>query len=96
MKGHLTFLWLLLVAVICFGLFLAKYEVQSLEDELLALNRVILEREEELHVLKAEWALLSRPERIQRLSERHLDLQPVTARRIATRAELGARLEESE
>ncbi len=95
MKGHLTFLWLMLVAVICFGLFLAKYEVQSLEAELLALNQVILDRQEELHVLKAEWALLSRPERIQRLSERHLDLQPVTAKRIDTRAELAARLEKT-
>ena len=70
--------------------------MQSLEAELTALNRVILDRQEELHVLKAEWALLSRPERIQRLSERHLDLEPMKATRIGTRDELPARLEESE
>ncbi|MCE2509964.1 MAG: cell division protein FtsL [Alphaproteobacteria bacterium] len=96
MKGHFTFLWLLLVAVVCFGLFLAKYKVQSLETELAALNQVILDRQEELHVLKAEWAHLSRPERIQRLSERFLHLQPVTAKRIDTEAGLAARLERSE
>jgi len=95
-KGHLTFLWLILVAVICFGLFLTKYETQSLEAELLALNKVVLHRQEELHVLKAEWALLSRPERIQLLSERHLHLQPVTAKWIDTRSELASRLEEGE
>ncbi|MGB1547511.1 MAG: cell division protein FtsL [Alphaproteobacteria bacterium] len=96
MKGSFTFLWLLLVAGVCFGLFLAKYKVQALETELAALNQVILERQEELHVLKAEWAHLSRPDRIQRLSERYLTLKPMASGRIGTQAELHNRLEKSE
>ncbi len=96
MKSSLLFLWLLVVAGVCFSLFLAKYKVQGLEAELAALNRTILERQEELHVLRAEWAHLSRPDRIQRLSERYLGLKPVPAGRIGTRAELDGRLEEGE
>jgi len=92
MKGNFTFLWLLLVAVICFGLFFAKYEVQSMEAELAALNREIIDRQGELHVLRAEWALLSRPERIHRLSERYLDLETVGAERIDASGSLTARL----
>ena len=84
MKGPIISLWLLFSAVICFGLFLAKYEVQSLKGELADLNREILGRQGELHVLRAEWALLSRPERIQNLSARYLDLQTVNATRIGT------------
>jgi len=93
MKGPLISLWLLLTAVICFGLFFAKYEVQSLEGELAALNREILDRQGELHVLRAEWALLSRPERIHNLSTRYLDLRTVSATRIGTPDTLAAHLE---
>ena len=93
MKGPLVSLWLLLAAVICFGLFFAKYEVQSLEGELAALNREILDRQGELHVLRAEWALLSRPERIHQLSARYLDLKTVSAERIGTPDGLATHLE---
>jgi len=93
MKGPFVSLWLLLAAVICFALFFAKYEVQSLEGELAALNQEILDRQGELHVLRAEWALLSRPERIHNLSTRYLDLQTVTAERIGTPDALAAHLE---
>ncbi|MEW5704707.1 MAG: hypothetical protein AB1781_09010 [Pseudomonadota bacterium] len=88
MKRGLTFLWLPIAASVCFGLFLAKYEVQTLEAELASLNRIILARQEEIHVLQAEWAYLSRPERIQSLSERLLDLRPVAVEHIGTAQEL--------
>ncbi len=96
MNGRFTALWLLLTAVICFGLFFAKHEVQSLEGELAALNQVILDRQGELHVLKAEWALLSRPERIHGLSDRYLNLETVSAGRIGAPGDFAAYLEDQE
>lgn len=60
-----------------FGLFHVKYEVQRLETELHQLNSEILKEQRLIHVLKAEWSYLNRPERLSALARRHLDLVPM-------------------
>lgn len=60
-----------------FGLFQVKYEVQRLETELHQLNSEILKEQRLIHVLKAEWSYLNRPERLSALARRHLDLVPM-------------------
>lgn len=62
-----------------FGLFQVKYEVQRLETELHQLNSEILKEQRLIHVLKAEWSYLNRPERLSALARRHLDLVPMNA-----------------
>ncbi|MDX1483568.1 MAG: hypothetical protein R3229_03705 [Alphaproteobacteria bacterium] len=78
----MTLFWVLLAAVAGFGLFHVKYRVQTLEDDLRRLNAAITEEQEQLHVLRAEWAYLNRPDRLQELSERHLALRPLRAEQI--------------
>lgn len=66
------------IAVVGFGLFRLTYEVQGLEDELARLNRSILEEQEAIHVLEAEWSYLNRPARLEKLNDRHLGLGPLS------------------
>ena len=74
-----TFLSLILVCGLGFGLFKVKYEVQSLEEDLAKINRQIATDQDAIHVLKAEWSYLTQPVRIGDMAARHLALQPVTA-----------------
>ena len=66
------------IAVVGFGLFRLTYEVQDLEEELARLNRTILEEQEAIHVLEAEWSYLNRPARLEKLNDRHLGLGPLS------------------
>ncbi len=81
-------LWGGLVLALATGLFLLKYEVIALEDELAALNRAIATDREVIHVLRAEWSYLNEPGYLDRLAGRHLDLVPVGPERMAMLAAL--------
>ena len=69
--------WLAAVVVAALGLFHVKYEVQRLESELELEHRAILEDQEAIHVLKAEWSFLNRPDRLSDLASRHLGMVPL-------------------
>ncbi len=84
MRGRVTLFWILLAAVVGFGLFQVKYKVQTLEDDLARLNAAITAEQEQLHVLAAEWAYLNHPARLQELSARYLPLHPPTVDQIGT------------
>ncbi len=70
-------LWIGLPAIVTIALILVSYQVQSLENELETLEHAAIAQQEEIHVLKAEWSFLNRPERLARLAGRHLELAPV-------------------
>ncbi len=65
------------------GLIYVKRIVQNLESDLAALERSINSDQDEIHVLKAEWAYLSRPERVKNLAAKYLDLQATNSHQIA-------------
>lgn len=71
-----------LLALLSVALFQLKYEVRGLEEDLRDLDRQLAADEEAVHVLKAEWSFLNRPERLQALAETYLDLEPVAALQI--------------
>ena len=80
-------LTILLVAVaIGVGLFMVKYRVQDLEDQLVELNREIAHHREAIHVLNAEWSHLNEPARLKALAGRHLGMAPVPVEQVAERA----------
>lgn len=80
-------IWRLLHIVVLAGLVLAaadvykiKYE-STLEAERVARLRAELRREQDLIAsLRAEWAKLDRPDRLQELAQRHLALKPLDVR----------------
>jgi len=59
-----------------------KYET-TLEAEQLQKIRMKAQRERDaIAVLKAEWQYLNRPDRLQTLADRHLDLQPFSVTQV--------------
>lgn len=80
---------IVLVAVaVGIGLFMVKYRVQDLEDQLVDLNREIARDRESIRVLRAEWSHLNEPARLRALAQRHLGMEPVAVEKIATRSEM--------
>ena len=74
----------LLAASLGVTLFVVKYQVQDLENQLVGINREISDDRQAIHVLKAEWSHLNEPVRLRRLAERHLGLEAVKARQVGT------------
>jgi cell division protein FtsL len=69
-----TLLWLGLTVGAGTALYVVKHQVQDLEDRLAVLDAAIAKDRDAIHVLHAEWAFLTQPERLAGLARRHLDL----------------------
>lgn len=77
-----TIIWMLLLACGFVGLYMVKYKVQSLKNEVAASERKLMEEKRSLHVLEAEWSYLARPERLEQLSGKYLQLSAVNGRQL--------------
>jgi hypothetical protein len=76
-----------------FSLFMVKYDVQSLEEQLVKTERQAAADQDAIHVLNAEWSFLTQPERLAELADRHLALHPLTANQLGDFERLAARPE---
>lgn len=65
------------LAFAALGLYLVKYWVQDVQQEVGAVELALNKEKESLHLLNAEWAYLNRPERLKALSEKYLNLAPL-------------------
>lgn len=65
--------WLSLATLAGYALYHVSFEVETLESRLAELNGEIMKEQEALHVLRAEWSYLNRPDRLAELSR---DLLP--------------------
>lgn len=77
------FLWGILAIGVGVSLFLLKYKVLALENELVARQERVIRDRAAIRVLQAEWTYLNDPERLRRLSGEHLGFRPATAADIA-------------
>jgi cell division protein FtsL len=68
--------WSVAAVATAVGLFAVKYKVQDLEEKIDRTNQKILESQEATHILRIEWAHLNEAERIERLAQKNLKLQP--------------------
>ena len=66
------YMWAALAIAVGIGLFMVKYKVQALEDELINQREQIVRDRSAIRVLEAEWTYLNDPERLRRLSAQHL------------------------
>ena len=79
-----TLFWTVLAVCAGIALFIMKYEVGALEEQLGALNHDIAGNQQAVHVLKAEWSYLNRPARLEDLGSRLLKLKPLDGSQTGT------------
>ena len=77
-----AYIWYIITIIIIFGLYQIKYSVISLENELKQINHKIIQTQEALHTLKAEWTILNHPERLEMLNEKYIHLQAIERQQI--------------
>ena len=78
----MRFIHLLVIGALVFAaayVYRIKMESTSRTERVLRLNTEIREQRDAIAVLRAEWAKLDAPLRLQGLAERHLTLKPITA-----------------
>ncbi len=68
-----------------------KYQTIFHAERIVKLKHEIKAEQDELATLRAEWSHLTRPERIQALADKFLDLQPTGLRQIVSADALPAR-----
>ncbi|MBY6260823.1 hypothetical protein EI613_02650 [Azospirillum sp. 412522] len=80
MKGKTWLFWGGLIAAAGGVLFQTSYDVQDLEEKLAGLNRKIIQEQESIQVLKAEWSYLNDPTKLEQMAQSYLALQPTEPR----------------
>jgi hypothetical protein len=80
-----------LAVTLAFGLYNVKYRAQYEESRIAALEKTLAEERETIRVLQAEWSYLNAPERLERLTGRFLDLEPVKPEQVVSFEELPIR-----
>ena len=61
-----------------------KYQTSYRAEQIAKTKLEIKAEHDAIAVLRAEWSFMTRPERVQQLADRYLDLQPLTADKIET------------
>src|SRR5690606_6330175 len=83
-----TLMWVVLTVAVGVSMFLLKYKVQGLEEELVAKQEQIARDRDTIRVLEAEWAYFNDPERLRRLSAEHLGFVQPSQDNIKSMADL--------
>lgn len=78
MRTH-TWIGLMVVLLAILGVTRVKYVVGDVKREVNGLEQELAQEQVKLHVLHAEWAHLTRPERLESLNAQYLALVPVSA-----------------
>jgi cell division protein FtsL len=78
----------LALVALAYVIYEVKYEARALDAEIALLKKDIEIERDGVAVLRAEWSLLNRPERIERLAEKYLKLAPARPSQLVTLATL--------
>lgn len=82
---------LVLMFLLAYGVYHGGALARAEEARLKQIERQIAQEHAKIKVLKADWALLTKPERLQELAARHLALAPVAAAQFTQLASLPMR-----
>jgi cell division protein FtsL len=72
------------LVALAYVIYEVKYEARALDEEIAGLSKDIETERDGVAVLRAEWSLLNRPERIERLAQKYLKLAPARASQLVT------------
>ncbi len=86
-----VFMWISPPLFLCTILFHFKHEVQILEDQIQRIKFEIVETQESIDVLHAEWGHLTDPQRLTQLNDKFLKLEPIEPKQLITLADLPER-----
>ncbi|MFM8682058.1 MAG: hypothetical protein ACKOGH_21060, partial [Alphaproteobacteria bacterium] len=73
-----VFAWAVLAGAVGVGLFQLKQAVQSMDEELLRLNRQIAAEHHTIHLMRAEWSRSNQPQHLESLARVALDIEPMS------------------
>jgi hypothetical protein len=76
------FVWFILCATLALGIYDIKYSVKNARKVTAEMEAELLRERKRVHMLEVEWTLLTRPERISALAQKHLHLVPINAQEI--------------
>jgi len=80
--------------VSAFVVYSLEYSIKQGERDVVRIKRETRQVRETIHLLDAEWSMLTHPARLQRLAKQYLKLQPVKAEQIMPLKTLLAKLPE--
>jgi cell division protein FtsL len=72
----------LALVVLAYVIYQVKYDTRTFDVDIASLSKEIEAERDSVAVLRAEWSLLNRPERIERLAQKYLDLAPPKPRQM--------------
>jgi cell division protein FtsL len=72
------------LVALAYVIYEGKYEARALDEDIRSLREDIETEQDAVAVLRAEWSLLNRPERIERLAAKHLKLSPAKPQQLVT------------
>lgn len=72
------------LVAMAYVIYQVKYETRALDAQILSLDEMIDNERDAIAVLRAEWSLLNRPERIERLAKKYLKLEPAKPSQLVT------------
>lgn len=72
------------LVALAYVIYQMKYESRALDAEIATLAKQIDDERDAIAVLRAEWSLLNRPERIERLAQKYLKLAPAKPAQLVT------------
>jgi cell division protein FtsL len=72
------------LVVLAYVIYQVKYEAKGLDAEIASLSKEIDAEHDSIAELRAEWSLLNRPERIERLAQKYLKLAPAKPTQLVT------------
>src|SRR5262245_2111532 len=74
----------LALVALAYVIYEGKYKARALDEDIGSLRKDIETERDAVAVLRAEWSLLNRPERLERLAEKHLKLAPARPQQLVT------------
>ena len=74
----------LALVALAYVIYEGKYEARALDEDIGGLRKAIETERDAVAVLRAEWSLLNRPERIERLAKKHLKLNAARPQQLVT------------
>ena len=76
------------VLVAAFVLYSLEHSTRALERSIVKTEKKIIDEQERIKLLNAEWASLTKPDRIQKIAEQQLHLQTLKAQQFIKPAEI--------